>query len=132
MLLLMNRQVLDPETARLVHGMLIEAVKRNRMGMVVTSHFSHVIEDMANRAILLADGGIAAIGSPKNVISSFIRDYHELDESAPPELGEKILAARDVSKRYISVDRGVIKAVNSVTFDVAKKEILVLSVKAKR
>ena len=39
------------------------------------------------------------------------------------ELGEKILSARDVTKRYISVDRGVIKAVNMVTFDVAKKEI---------
>jgi len=114
---------LDPETARLVHEMLIEAAKRNTMGMVVTSHFSHVIEDMANRAILLADGSIAAIGSPKNVISSFVKDYHELDEPAPPELGGKILAARDVSKRYISVDRGVVKAVHNVTFDVQKKEI---------
>ncbi len=46
-----------------------------------------------------------------------------MDESAPSELGGKILAARDVSKRYISVDRGVVKAVNSVTFDVQKKEI---------
>ena len=114
---------LDPETARLVHGMLIEAARKNSMGMVVTSHFSHVIEDMANRAILLADGEIAAIGSPKHVIRSFVKDYHELDEPAPPELGEKILAARDVSKRYISVDRGVVRAVNSVTFDVQKKEI---------
>lgn len=114
---------LDPETARLVHEMLIEAAKKNRMGMIVTSHFSHVIEDMANRAILLADGRIAAIGSPKTVIRSFVKDYHDLDEPAPPELGEKILAAREVSKRYISVDRGVVRAVNSVTFDVQKKEI---------
>ncbi len=114
---------LDPETARLVHGMLTEAAKRTTMGMVVTSHFSQVIEDMAHRAILLADGEIASIGSPKQVIRSFTRDYHDIEESAPPELGEKILAARDISKRYISVDRGVIKAVNSVTFDVARKEI---------
>ena len=78
---------LDPETARLVHGMLIEAAKKNSMGMVVTSHFSHVIEDMANRAILLADGNIAAIGSPKKVIRSFVKDYHEIDESAPTRTG---------------------------------------------
>ena len=114
---------LDPETARLVHGMLIDAAKRNGMGMVVTSHFSHVIKDMAKRAILLADGSIAAIGSPKKVIRSFVKDYHEIDEPAPPQLGEKILAARDVSKRYISVDRGVVRAVSNVTFDVQKKEI---------
>jgi methyl coenzyme M reductase system subunit A2 len=82
-----------------------------------------VIEDMANRAILLVDGSIAAIGSPKSVISTFVKDYHEIEESEASELGGKILAARDVSKRYISVDRGVVRAVNSVTFDVQKKEI---------
>jgi len=114
---------LDPETAKLVHSMLIDAAKKNRMGMVVTSHFSQVIEDMANRAILLADGEIAAIGSPDSVIKSFAKGYHELEETSVAEVGEKILAARDVTKRYISVDRGVVKAVNSVTFDVARKEI---------
>jgi methyl coenzyme M reductase system, component A2 len=114
---------LDPETARLVHGMLIEAAKKNAMGMVVTSHFSQVIEDMANRAMLLVDGEIASIGSPKTVIRSFTKDYHEIESQEPVELGEQILQARDVNKRYISVDRGVIKAVNMVTFDVSKKEI---------
>jgi methyl coenzyme M reductase system, component A2 len=114
---------LDPETAKLVHGMLLEAAKKNTMGMVVTSHFSQVIEDMADRAILLADGKIAAMGSPKSVIKSFARDYYEIDEAGEVELGEKILSARDVTKRYISVDRGVVKAVGGVTFDVAKKEI---------
>ena len=114
---------LDPETARLVHEMLIEAAKKNAMGMVVTSHFSQVIEDMANRAILLVDGEITSIGSPKTVIRSFAKEYHELESQEPVELGGQILQARDVSKKYISVDRGVIKAVNMVTFDVAKKEI---------
>ncbi|MFA4859700.1 methyl coenzyme M reductase system, component A2 [Methanoregula sp.] len=114
---------LDPETARLVHGMLTGAAKKNAMGMVVTSHFSQVIEDMANRAMLLVDGEIAAIGSPKTVIRAFAKDYHEIEEQIPVELGEKILSARDVTKRYISVDRGVVKAVNLATFDVAKKEI---------
>jgi methyl coenzyme M reductase system, component A2 len=114
---------LDPETARLVHKMLLEAAQKNAMGMVVTSHFSQVIQEMANRALLLVDGEIATIGSPEEVIRSFTKDYYEIEEPVPPELGGKILAARDVTKRYISVDRGVIRAVNGVTFDVAKKEI---------
>jgi len=114
---------LDPETAQIVHAMLLDAAKKNAMGMVVTSHFSQVIEDMANRAILLADGEIAVIGSPGSVIKSFAKEYHELEETGEAEVGEKILAARDVTKRYISVDRGVVKAVNSVTFDVSRKEI---------
>jgi methyl coenzyme M reductase system subunit A2 len=114
---------LDPETARLVHEMLTEAARKNRMGMVVTSHFSNVIEDMANRAILLVDGEIEKIGEPAEVIRSFARTDDDTEQMQSPELGEKILAARDVTKKYISVDRGVVKAVNSVTFDVAKKEI---------
>jgi methyl coenzyme M reductase system, component A2 len=114
---------LDPETAKLVHGMLLEATKKNSMGMVVTSHFSQVIEDMASHAMLLVNGEIATIGSPKSVIRSFVKEYREIEETPPPELGGKIVAARDVTKRYISVDRGMVKAVNSVTFDVVKKEI---------
>ena len=50
---------LDPGTAKIVHAMLSEAAKTNNMGIVVTSHFSQVIEDVANRAILLVDGSIA-------------------------------------------------------------------------
>jgi methyl coenzyme M reductase system subunit A2 len=114
---------LDPETARLVHSMLIEAAKKNTMGMVVTSHFSQVIEDIANRAILLVDGEIAKIGSPKEVIRSFVKELKNEEQNPTLEFGEKILVARDVAKRYFSVDRGVVKAVNMVTFDVARKEI---------
>jgi methyl coenzyme M reductase system, component A2 len=114
---------LDPGTARLVHEMLIGAAKKNSMGMIVTSHFSQVIEDMANRAMLLVDGEITSIGSPKTVIRSFAKDFHEIEPTEPVELGGLILQARDVTKKYISVDRGVVKAVNMVTFDVAKKEI---------
>jgi methyl coenzyme M reductase system subunit A2 len=114
---------LDPETARLVHEMLTDAVKKNTMGMVVTSHFSQVIEDMTDRAILLVDGEITKIGSPKDVISSFAKEQSDEEQAAHTEFGEKILAARDVTKRYFSVDRGVVKAVNVVTFDVARKEI---------
>ena len=114
---------LDPETARLVHGMLKSSAEANNMSMVVTSHFSQVIEDVADRAILLENGKIIAIGEPRVVIDRFMRDYSDTEEFVAPEIGEKLVAARDVAKRYISVDRGVVRAVNGVTFDVAEKEI---------
>ncbi|MDD1720047.1 MAG: ATP-binding cassette domain-containing protein, partial [Methanoregulaceae archaeon] len=63
---------LDPETAKIVHGMLIEAAEKEHMGMVVTSHFSQVIEDVADRAMLLENGEIAQIGSPAEVIHRFM------------------------------------------------------------
>ncbi len=96
---------LDPETARLVHAMLLSAAQKNAMGMVVTSHFSQVIEDMANRAMLLSEGEIVSIGSPKSVIGAFAKDYREIEEPEPVELGGTLLSARDVTKRYVSVDR---------------------------
>jgi methyl coenzyme M reductase system subunit A2 len=114
---------LDPGTAKIVHSMLTEAAKTNNMGMVVTSHFSQVIEDVASRAILLVDGTIAKIGSPKEVIGEFMAGCDDTEVFEHTEAGEMIVIARDLVKRYISVDRGVVKAVNGVTFDVYTKEI---------
>jgi methyl coenzyme M reductase system subunit A2 len=114
---------LDPETARLVHTMLSDAAARNNMSMIVTSHFSQVIEDVADRAILIADGKVVLIGSPTAVIHRFMADYSDTEEFSQPAIGERTVIARDVFKRYISVDRGVVKAVNGVTFEVNEKEI---------
>ena len=114
---------LDPGTAKIVHAMLLEAAKKDAMGMVVTSHFSQVIEDVADRALLLVDGKVASLGTPAAVIKEFMKGYSDQEEAGTAEIGEKIIAAMDVVKRYISVDRGVVKAVNGVTFDVYSKEI---------
>jgi len=103
--------------------MLTEAANTNNMGMVVTSHFSQVIEDVADRAMLLEDGRIVGLGSPAEIISTFMAGLSDSEDYETPELGDNILVARDVYKRYISVDRGVVKAVNGVTFDVAAREI---------
>jgi methyl coenzyme M reductase system, component A2 len=114
---------LDPGTAKIVHSMLSEAATTNNMGMVVTSHFSQVIEDVASRAILLVDGSIAKIGMPKEVIGEFMKGCDDTETFEHTEAGEKIVEARDLIKRYISVDRGVVKAVNGVSFEVYSKEI---------
>src|SRR5512139_1007257 len=114
---------LDPGTARVVHSMLSEAAKLNNMGTVVTSHFSQVIQDVANRAILLVDGGIALMGSPREVIAQFMKGYDDSEKFDEAELGEKVVVARDLIKRYIAVDRGVVRAVNGVSFEVYTKEI---------
>jgi methyl coenzyme M reductase system subunit A2 len=114
---------LDPETATLVHDMLVDAAKTNNMGMLVTSHFSKVVQDVASRAILLEEGKIIKMGKPGEVIHRFMEDLSDTEDFETIEIGERILTARDVYKRYISVDRGVVRAVNGVTFDVYAKEI---------
>ncbi|MDI6720320.1 MAG: ATP-binding cassette domain-containing protein, partial [Methanomicrobiales archaeon] len=114
---------LDPETASLVHETLLEATSKNHMGMVITSHFPQVIETVADRALLLADGEMIEIGPPAEVIGQFMSGLPEVEEYDAAKFGTKILIGRDVVKRYLSVDRGVVKAVNGVSFEVAEKEI---------
>jgi methyl coenzyme M reductase system subunit A2 len=114
---------LDPRTARIVHDMLNEAAEKNNMSMIVTSHFSQVIEDIVDRAILLEDGEIAAIGTPAMVVRKFMENAQDAERFEKAELGDNVLIARDVMKRFISVDRGVVRAVNGVSFIVAEREI---------
>lgn len=114
---------LDPETAHLVHSMLIDAAKQNHMAMVVTSHFSQTITEVVDRAMLLTDGKIVALGSPEEVIRTFMTGLSDTEQFEIPAFGGDIMIARDVYKRYISVDRGVVRAVNGVSFDVKEKEI---------
>ncbi|MGA2120572.1 MAG: methyl coenzyme M reductase system, component A2 [Methanoregula sp.] len=114
---------LDPGTAQVVHAVLTDAAKANNMGIVVTSHFSQVIEDVADRAMLLVDGSIAKIGTPKDVIEEFMKGCDDTETFEETKFGDKVIVARDLFKRYISVDRGVVKAVNGVSFEVYTKEI---------
>jgi methyl coenzyme M reductase system subunit A2 len=114
---------LDPETANLVHEMLLKAAKSNGMGMVVTSHFSQVVEDVADRAILLMDGEATMMGTPAEVIAHFMKGFSDAEQYTKTEFGQDIIIARDVIKRYVSVDRGVVKAVNGVSFEIPAKEI---------
>jgi methyl coenzyme M reductase system subunit A2 len=114
---------LDPKTSTVVHDLLNEAAEKNKMGMIVTSHFSQVVEDICDRAILLEEGEIIGIGSPTDIINKFMEKAHDTEKFEEAELGENILISRDVAKRYLSVDRGVIKAVDGVSFNVSEREI---------
>lgn len=114
---------LDPDTADLVHEMLIDCVKKNNMAMMVSSHFSQVITDVADRAILLEEGEVTLDGDPRSVIDKFARDIGDKEIYSRCETGSQIMIGRDVEKRYFSVDRGVIKALDGVSFDIAEKEI---------
>ena len=80
---------LDPGTARIVHTMLSDAAKINNMSIVVTSHFSQVIEEIAHRAILLVDGSIAKIGSPNEVISEFMKGCDDTEKFEEADSGTR-------------------------------------------
>jgi len=115
---------LDPKTATIVHELLKSAGTDKRMGMVITSHFSQVLEDVCDRAVLMDDGKITKTGAPEEIVAEFMKGCHDDCHYKNLESGNTIIRAKELSKKFIAVDRGVINAVNKINFEVYEREIL--------
>ena len=113
---------LDPKTAELVHTSIMNAVKQYNMSLVITSHWPQVIEDLADKAILLEDGEIVAQGDPKEVCSTFMKEASTIDKK-DYTVGDLIIKAKGLKMKYFSLDRGIVNAVNDIEFDVREGEI---------
>jgi methyl coenzyme M reductase system subunit A2 len=114
---------LDPATAKLVHESIRRAVKDFNMTLIITSHWEDVMVDLADKAVLMDQGQIKSIGVPRDVVAQFIAMAGELGSREAIEVGEPIVKVSNVSKRYISIDRGVVKAVDNANFEVNEGEI---------
>ncbi len=113
---------LDPRTAKLVHENILQAKQEHNMTMLVTSHLPGVLHDLTNKAILLDKGEIIEIGKPDEIIEKFCAMTGAICEGKV-EVGEPILLLRDVKKKYYSYSKGMIPAVNGVSFEVNEGEI---------
>ena len=113
---------LDPKTAKIVHQSIKQAAHDYNMTVLITSHFHDVIEELATEAILLEDGTIHMKGKPDAVIAEFLKSQ-KVVEKKEYAVGQPIIKVENLQKIYFSVDRGVIKAVNDLTFDVKEGEI---------
>jgi len=113
---------LDKRTADAVHDSITHAKDEYGMTLAITSHWSGVIEELADRAILLEEGEIIKQGDPKEVVERFMSMVGTVG-SFNAEIGEPIIKVKDMKKTYISVDRGVVRAVDNVSFEVHEGEI---------
>jgi methyl coenzyme M reductase system subunit A2 len=113
---------LDPKTAQVVHQNLKKLSKELGITVLITSHFPEVIEEMATRALLLENGRIKMLGRPGDVIKAFTGGI-EAVERKEVQTGGSVIKVEGLFKKYFSVDRGVINAVNGVTFDIREGEI---------
>ena len=116
---------LDPNTAALVHKRLVQYVRENNIAMVFTSHWPEAIQDMADEAIWLDAGNVVMEGRPKEVCDKFMEEYH-FEKGEAHEVGDKIIELKDAEKHFFSVVRGVVKAVDGVTFDIKENEVFAL------
>jgi methyl coenzyme M reductase system subunit A2 len=113
---------LDPKTAQVVHQNIKKLSKDLGITVLITSHFPGVIEEMATRALLLEDGHVKMLGPPGEVIKAFTGGVEVMERKEAPA-GGSIIKVEGLYKKYFSVDRGVINAVNGVSFDIREGEI---------
>lgn len=113
---------LDPQTAEMVHNVLIAVVKETGMCMVVASHWPEAIDHMADEAIWLDEGKVLEKGPPKNITAAFMKECKCINVERV-EAGLPIIKLKDVRKYFFSVVRGVVKAVDGVSFEIKEKEI---------
>ncbi|HEY3419236.1 MAG TPA: methyl coenzyme M reductase system, component A2 [Methanomassiliicoccales archaeon] len=113
---------LDPQTAEIVHKALSEAVKCTGMTMVVTSHWPKAINLLSDKAIWLESGEMVKRGAPEEVVKEFEVGFDKIPDMTVP-VGQPIIRCTDAKKYFYSIVRGVVKAVDGVTFDVKEKEI---------
>ncbi|MDK2911680.1 MAG: methyl coenzyme reductase system, component, partial [Methanolobus sp.] len=118
---------LDPRTAQVVHDVIDRAVRDYNMTMVITSHWCDVIEQLADKAIVLEDGAIISEGSPEKIAKEFMNLVCAVEKKSDVEVGDTLIKVEHLVKKYISVNRGVVYAVNDISFDVKEGEIFGLA-----
>ncbi len=116
---------LDPFTANLVHERLVKYVRDHNICMIFASHWPEAIDKMADEAIWLDSGNVVMDGKAADVTKKFMEEYH-FDKSEASNLGEEFIVAENATKHYFSVVRGVVKAVDGVSFSIKENEIFAL------
>jgi len=114
---------LDPRTAKFVHTALTEAVIKHNIAMVITSHWPEVIEELCQKAIWLEKGEMKLSGDSKSVVEEFMKTVTSMKEFEKVEVKDELLKLENVEKRYVSVDRGIVKAVDGIDVSINEKEI---------
>ena len=116
---------LDPYTAEIVHNKLVEYVKEHNICMMFASHWPEAIDRMADRAYWLDAGEVKMEGEPKPITEKFMEGYH-FEKGQIGNVGQRIIRLDNAEKHFFSVVRGVVKAVDGVTFNVDEREVFAI------
>ncbi|AIJ05333.1 methyl coenzyme M reductase system, component A2 [Methanocaldococcus bathoardescens] len=115
---------LDPQTAKLVHSALKDLVIKNKISLILTSHWPEVIAELTEKAVWLEKGEVIMEGTSEEVVNKFMETVKEFKKpDVEIEIKEDIIKLENISKHYCSVERGVVKAVDGVTLNIREKEI---------
>jgi methyl coenzyme M reductase system subunit A2 len=113
---------LDHETARVVHKALIEST-RGGTTFLVTSHWPYVIRELAEKTLWLDKGEIVEWGDTEKVVDDFEREVGEIEREEYKQFGDPKIRIDHLKKYFLSASRGVVKAVDDVSFEINENEI---------
>jgi len=116
---------LDPRTADTVHNSLISIVGNRNICMVFASHWPEAIDKMADDAIWLDAGNVVMHDKPEKVTAKFMEEY-SFEKRTGSDIGEPIIIVKDAKKYFFSVIRGVVKAVDGISFEIREREVFAL------
>jgi len=114
---------LDQISANAIYGIICKELETHNSTLLVTSHMPEAIKRMTDKAVLLEGGRIEATGATDEVVSKFLAKVKPEEILKQEPLGQIMLKVKDVKKYYFSIDRGVVKALDGVSFDVKEREI---------
>lgn len=112
---------LDPITAQAVHTIMKNKMKEG-LTMLITSHWPEAVAELSDQGILLEDGKIAAEGKSSDIADRFMEKFAAI-EIDRKQLTEPLIKLNGTKKYFYRFDRGLVRAVDEVTFDIKEGEI---------
>jgi methyl coenzyme M reductase system subunit A2 len=113
---------LDHETAKVVHRALVDTT-RGGTTFLVTSHWPYVIRDLTEEAVWFDNGEIVEYGEAEKVVADFEREVGEIEREEYKKFGDPKIRVEGLKKYFLSASRGVVKAVDDVSFTINENEI---------
>ncbi|NVM54018.1 MAG: methyl coenzyme M reductase system, component A2 [Candidatus Helarchaeota archaeon] len=113
---------LDPVTSVAVHDVMKKTVQEEGLTLLVTSHWPTAVVELSEEAILLENGEMISKGDPQRMADEFLEKMGEvvIDRRA---YENPLIRINNCFKTYYTHDRGVVKAVNNISFNVMEGEI---------
>jgi methyl coenzyme M reductase system subunit A2 len=112
---------LDPITSQAVHEVMLGRMRRG-LSTIVTSHWPEAVAQVTDNAILLEEGKITASGKSRDVADSFMEKFASIDKERKKPTNP-IIKADKMRKYFYAFDRGLVKAVDKISFEIFEGEI---------
>jgi len=113
---------LDPITSVVVSDVVKEAVEKDGISLLLTSHWPEAIKMLTEEAILIEGGEAVMKGNSEDVYKAFMEKVEKLEVQRFKGT-HPMVKCEGVRKWYYTFDRGLVKAVDGVDLEIYEGEV---------